>query len=137
MRTLTLAVVGADYPNARGPTRRFEIALCLPSERIELRPEPRNPKDSLAIAVYSARGVQLGYITAERAPLIHKLTREAGDRAILPIAVFQERTERGALIRVSFDGSEPELPSTPPGTSESEGADPHAGFYPDWIPPDD
>lgn len=59
---MSLAVVGADYPNARGPTRRFEIVLCVPGETIELRREPKNPADSRAIDVYSLRGVQLGYI---------------------------------------------------------------------------
>lgn len=106
-RVLSLAVVGADYPNKCGPTRRFETALCAPGDTIELRPEPRNPADPRAVAVYSERGVKLGYLTAERAPLI---SRELA-RGREALAVFQAATKTGAIIRVAFDGAEPVLPA--------------------------
>lgn len=63
---LSLAVVGAQYPNRDGSDRRFEILLCTPGEPVELVPEPRNRHDENAVAVRSARGVQIGYLTAER-----------------------------------------------------------------------
>ena len=105
--TLTLSVVGADFPNKRGPGRRFEIELCHAGELVRLVPEPKNPADPRAIAVFSVRGVPLGYLTAERCALIHKAMREGADVR----AVFQGKTRFGAVIRVSFDGEEPELPA--------------------------
>jgi len=125
---LSLAVVGADYPNKRGPGRRFEIALCEPGEPVELVPEPKNPADPNAIAVYSTRGVQLGYLTAERAPWIGKLLRETD-----VLAVFQQATRNGAVIRAAFDGSEPSLPET---TAEQEHHE-EPDFWPDPEWPDD
>jgi hypothetical protein len=117
---LSLAVVGAQYPNKRGPTRRFEIALCKPGEPVELRPEPKNPADPRAIAVFSERGVQLGYLTAERCGRIGALMRAGREVR----AVFQEATSWGAVIRCAFDGEEPVVPALrPPGDSE-----------PDWWP---
>lgn len=127
---LSLAVVGADYPNKRGPGRRFEIALCEPGEPVGLVPEPKNPADPNAIAVFSARGIQIGYLTAERAPRIGKLLRKTEVRAI-----FQQATPQGAVIRAAFDGEEPELPDTPE-TPESP-SDEVPDFWPDEVWPDE
>lgn len=102
---LSLAVVGAEYPNKRGPTRRFEIKLCRPGEPVELRREPKNPADSRAIGVYSCRGVQIGYVSAERASLVGQWIKRGQVRAI-----FQREDTFGAVIRISTDGSAPELP---------------------------
>ncbi len=68
MQELTLAVIGIDFPNTDGSNCRSEAMMTLPGEPIELIPEPTNTHDSNAIAVMSPRGVQLGYINAERAP---------------------------------------------------------------------
>jgi hypothetical protein len=77
MKALSLAIVGIDYPNKRGPARRFELEICQPGEPIELRSEPNNPHDEHAIAVFSCRGIQLGYLAscgdrATRRPLSSK-----------------------------------------------------------------
>lgn len=130
MRALSLAIVGADYPNKRGPTRRFEIELSKPGERVQLIPEPKNPADPRAIAVFSERGVQLGYLTAERVSLIHKAVRDGFE----PRAIFQKKASYGAVIRVAFD-EEPTLP-------EDSAGDPWPPpepdeFWPDYIPPDE
>lgn len=103
--SLSLAVVGADYPNKRGPGRRFELNICRPGERVHLVPEPKNPADSRAVAVYSSRDVQIGYLTAERAPWIGSML--GGGREIS--AIFQKQTRSGAWVRVAFDGEEPVL----------------------------
>lgn len=124
---LTLAVVGADYPNKKGPGRRFEIAICAPKEPVELRPEPKNPADPLAIAVFSTRGVQLGYLSAERAPRIGQLIRQG----VEVTAVFQEATRYGAAIRAAFHGEQPELPSVRDAPAHN------TDFYPDEEWPDD
>ena len=116
---MSLAVVGADYSNATGPGRRFEIAMCHPGEPVDLVPEPKNKADERAVAVYSARGIQIGYLTAERCGRIGQLIRSG--RAIT--AVFQEPASYGAVIRVAFDGEEPALP--PPRFAKPE---------PEWWP---
>ena len=106
MRAMSLAIVGADFPNKRGPTRRFELRLCIPGEPVELRPEPKNPADEHAIAVYSVRGVQLGYIPSQRAVFVGKLMREGHNIA----AIFQAEAPFGGWCRIAFDGETPVLP---------------------------
>ena len=119
----SLAIVGADYPNkGKSPGRRFEIALCAPGDPLELRPEPENPADEHAIAVYSERGVQIGYVSSQRAPWIGSLIRRGHE----PVAVFQEQTTYGAVIRVAFDGEAPLLP-----LSEQQVAKDDPPFWPD------
>lgn len=125
--SLSLAVVGVQYPNKRGPTRHFAIALCRPSDRVELRREPNNPADENAVAVFNATGIQMGYLTAERAPWIGAMLKKRRSIA----AIFQASTQDGALIRVAFDGAVPTLPVL----RESAGDDPD--LYPDEIYPDE
>ena len=126
MRQVSLAVVGIDYPNKRGPARRFEVEMCSPGEPIELRPEPHNPYDEHAIAVFSCRGVQLGYLKSERAVWIGTLSRQG--RAIS--GIFQGTTASAAWVRVAFDNDDPALPVVQPSKSVGE-------FWPDEIYPDD
>src|SRR3546814_18106532 len=94
-------VVGADYPNRRGPGRRFEIELCRAGEAVELRREPNNPADPRAIAVFSARSIQIGYIQAERAQLVGTLLA----RHPAAVAIFQRTDPRGAVIRINLSRS--------------------------------
>jgi hypothetical protein len=132
VRSLSLAIVGIPYPNKKGPTRRFELELCKPGEPIELRPEPKNPADENAIAIYSCRGVQLGYVASVRAVLVMQWLRDGAESK----AVFQGVSGTGAWIRATFDGSEPVVDllekSVPPSwTGEGIGED--DGFWPDPI----
>lgn len=133
-RQLSIAVVGADYPNRRGPGRRFEIAMCKPGEPVELRLEPNNPADPRAIAVFTARGIQIGYVRAERAQLIGSAIKRGTVSAI-----FQKREQWGATLRIALDGSEPVLPEPtdsrandwpPPGSDDAE-------WWPDDVYPDE
>ncbi|WP_404711525.1 HIRAN domain-containing protein [Sphingomonas sp. MMS24-J13] len=125
---LSLAVVGVRFPNSDGSNRRFLVMLCEPGDPIELRLEPKNPHDPRAVAVLTERGGQLGYISAERAPFLGSVIRSGA-----PIrAAFQEATEHGAIIRVTFDGNEPDLP---PAFEQQTDIDPD--WWPDEIPPDD
>lgn len=125
---LSLAVVGVDYPNRRGPARRFEIAMCSPGEPVELIPEPKNPADPRAVAVFSARGIQLGYLTAERCGRIGAMIGQGREVC----AIFQQATPYGAVIRAAFDGEAPELPDIQP-----QNAPPEPEFWPDDEWPDD
>ena len=127
--SLSLAVVGADYPNKRGPGRRFELNICRPGEPIELRPEPKNKADENAVAVYSQRGIQLGYLTAERAPWIGGMLKQGREIS----AIYQQQTAYGAVIRIAFDGEPPALPEK----REHEQRDDDPEFYPDEIYPDE
>lgn len=128
LHELSLAVVGADYPNkGKMPGRRFEIALCVPGDSLELRAEPENPADENAIAVYSERDVQIGYITAERAPRIRQLIRQGHTIRV----VFQKATPYGAVARVAFNGEVPTLPAS----SSLRELEPD--FYPDETYDDD
>jgi len=129
IRELSLHVVGAAFPNRKGGgDRRFEILLCRPGEPVELRPEPRNPADPNAVAVFSARGVQIGYLTAERAPWVGGMIRDG--RPL--VALFQQATPAGAAIRLGLDGQTPALPPERPAPARE-----NRDFWPDDIPPDD
>lgn len=125
MRAQSLAIVGIDYPNRRGPGRRFELEICKPGEPIELRPEPDNQFDEHAIAVFSCRGIQLGYLPSERAVLIGTLWRQGHATD----AIFQSLGARVGWIRLAFDGEQPTLPPAP-SNEPPPGAD---GFWPDPI----
>jgi hypothetical protein len=131
MPSLSLAIVGADYPNKRGPGRRFDLAICVPGEPIELRPEDSNPADEWAIAVYSCRGVQLGYIPSQRAPLVRKWMSESREMT----AVFQARSAFGGWLRLGLDGEVPVVDLNPPEPDAQQtvrdGADPDFEFQPD------
>lgn len=126
-------IVGTQYPNKKGPTRRFELELCKPGEPIDLRPEPKNPADENAIAVYSCRGVQLGYVASVRAVLL--IGHFKAGSAVR--AIFQGFSSAGPWIRVTFDGSEPVVDLTdtsrftaPRHPVEREAPD-GDGFWPD------
>lgn len=132
MQELTLAVVGIDFPNADGSNRRSEAMMTLPGDPIILRPEPKNPHDSQAIAVFATRGIQIGYLSAERAPYVGGRMSRGEDVT----AIFQGIDGSAAFIRVRFGGGAPTLPTPPARSSVADrrehpdGFDPH-GFYPD------
>ncbi len=115
--------------------------MTLPGEPVELVPEPKNKHDSNAIAVISPRGVQIGYVNAERAPYIGSRVSRGEDVE----AIFQGMDGGAAFIRVRFGGGAPTLPSFPPKAATSSRPhrparrtgpyDPHA-FYPDEEGPE-
>ena len=111
MDELTTSIVGIDFPNEEvsKSNRRMECMLCAPGDAVELRLEPTNPYDDNAVAIFSERGIQLGYVSAERAPLIGKRMKEGE-----AIAVFQAMHGSGAYIRIRFGGGVPTLPDPVP-----------------------
>lgn len=119
---MSLAVVGARWPNKDGSDRMFEILLCTPGEPVELVPQPKHKKDENAVAVFSARAVQIGYITAERAPWVRRILRSGREAT----AVYQRKSEWGAWIRVAFDGEQPVVAIE---TVDDRSVEPE--FYPD------
>lgn len=101
----------------------------------------RNRTPQNAVAVWSARGVHLDYVSAERAPLIGK--RMGQDEVT---AVFQAMHGSGAYIRIRFGGGLPTLPDPVPDVPKRPPPrqarpvqrpvyDPHA-FYPDEEGPE-
>ncbi|MEG8045722.1 HIRAN domain-containing protein [Sphingomonas aerolata] len=111
MNDLTTSIVGIDFPNEdkSKSNRRMECMLCAPGDAVELRLEPTNPYDENAVAIFSDRGTRLGYVSAERAPLIGKRMKEGE-----AIAVFQAMHGSGAYIRIRFGGGAPTLPDPVP-----------------------
>jgi hypothetical protein len=138
MQELTLAVVGIDFPNADGSNRRSEALMTLPGEAVTLVPEPRNRHDGNAIAVVGPRGVQIGYLSAERAPYIGGRMGRGEDVA----AIFQGIDGAVGYVRVRFGGGVPTLPQPSPSASPSHqppaARPPHDpdGFYPDEDGPE-
>lgn len=128
VRELSLAVVGIGYLNddRDKSDRRFEMMLCAPGDPVELRREPKNGHDTNAVAVFSSRGIQLGYLTAERAPWIGGKIA-AGEEWE---AIFQEATSTSAVIRVRFGGGAPTLPPSRPSAARRDD-----DFYQDPDPP--
>lgn len=100
--------------------------MCTPGEPVDLRLEPSNPADPRAVAVYSTRGIQLGYLTAERCGRIGSLIR-----AGVPVrAVFQGIGPSCGWVRASFDGTLPPLPQKTPDVATAP------DFWPDEDWPD-
>ena len=62
-----LTGVGERFANVDGSSRQDELGRCQPGEPIHLEREPCNPRDRRAVALYSSRGVQVGYIGREPA----------------------------------------------------------------------
>jgi hypothetical protein len=111
MDELSLVIVGIDYPNddKSKSNRRMELMLTAPGEPVELRFDLKNPHDPNAIAVFSSRGVQVGHLTAERAPWIGKRMQSEEFAA-----VFQQLNGNIAYLRIRFGGGAPTLPSPAP-----------------------
>lgn len=105
-REMSLLVVGIPYPNPDRSCRRKELAKCFMGEFVKLMLEPHNPVDPRAVAVLSARGVQLGYLTAERCGMVGSWLRAGAEYE----AVFQEAQPNTAVIRARFGGGSVELP---------------------------
>ncbi len=113
---MSVAVVGANHPNADGGNRRSEIAFCDPGEPLALVPEPKNEFDEHAVAVFSARHFQIGYIASQRAVYLKKLMRDGHTVE----AIFQDLAPFGAIARIGVDCA-PTLPEL--GAVEDDGDD--------------
>ncbi|WP_238303066.1 HIRAN domain-containing protein [Sphingomonas phyllosphaerae] len=125
---MTLAIVGIDHINddkAR-TNRRSELMLLPPGADMELRLEPRNRADPNAIAVHSPSGLQVGYLSAERAPWIGAKIRNGE----ILTAIFQGLDGRAGYLRVAIGGGKPTLPANAAAPA-IEKLDDESGFWPD------
>lgn len=59
------AVAGESHANSDGSSRQGELRRCHRNELVTLVREPDNPYDGDAVAVISARGVQIGYVSSK------------------------------------------------------------------------
>jgi len=102
---LSIFVVGINYANEDGSDRRTELGRLAPGDPVELRREPENKHDPDAVAVFSGRGAQVGYLPAA-------FCKEIGQRMLAEpyAAVFHWLGEQVAAIRIRFGGGEPTLP---------------------------
>ena len=133
--SMSLAVVGVRHKNSDGSDRQIEVEACMPGEAVDLVPEPENEFDANAVAVYSCREVQIGYVSADRAPRIRALLGSTEVRA-----VFQRSAQFGAWVRVAFDGEYPVLTDAMLQDHDESAAvstTPEPDFYPNEIWPDD
>ncbi len=111
----SLPAVGEWFDNEDGTIRQAELARCEPGEQVQLVREADNPHDRMAVAVFSSRGIRIGYLRRDRAAWIgSKIDRGYDVRAIvervkgsyLPGAML------GLDMRISMDpdvADEPEL----------------------------
>lgn len=54
MKHLIVRVAGVTYPNADGESRQDILRMLTGKEPVQIRPEPTNPYDANALAVYVA-----------------------------------------------------------------------------------
>ena len=87
-----------------------------------MRPEPKNPADGNAIAIYERGGIQLGYVPADKCQWFHSVMA----RSVEIIAIFQAHSGAGGFVRIGFD----HVPALP----EVEEAPPRDRFDEDFPP---
>lgn len=108
----SLPVVGVQYHNEDGSSRQEELRRCEPGEPIWLERQPDNPHDRNAIAVFSDRRVQVGYIAARHACwLASKIDREYPVHGVvgrIKGAMFDD-CPLGMVVRLNMEGEEPEM----------------------------
>lgn len=118
----SLPAIGERYDNEDGSSRQAELALCRPGEPVRLVREPENPHDRMAVAVFSCRGVRVGYLKRDRAVWIgSKIDKGYDVRAIVERVKGSHLPEAtlGLVMRVSMDPDGADDPELPAGASRS------------------
>jgi len=118
----SLPARGERFDNEDGTSRQAELARCRPGEPVRLVRQPENPHDPAAVAIISARGVQLGYIPADRAVWIgSKIDRGYDVRVIVERVkgAHLSGATLGLVIRINMEGDDPELPERGRGWSSN------------------
>lgn len=108
----SLNIVGERYDNADGSSRQAEIRRSEPGEDVELRREPTNRHDPSAVAVYSCRGVQVGYVGADRTAWIgSKIDKGMDVRAAVERVVGNLRGPSPCrlVIKINLFGQQPDI----------------------------
>lgn len=109
----SLAAVGCWYDNEDGTSRQDELRLLKVGEEIALLREPDNPHGRNAVAIYTARGIRVGYVGKERSTWIaSKIDRDYPVRAIVQRVKGRDLPDAtlGLVMRVNMEGEMPALP---------------------------
>ena len=98
----SLNIVGESFSNAGGQSRHVEIKHYREGEPVTLRAEPDNEFSDQAIAVFSCRNVQLGYIGAEHCEWIARLMQRPEFKAQIQCITGGERGKpsRGIVLLI-------------------------------------
>jgi hypothetical protein len=108
----SLAAVGCGYENEDGSSRQLELAECRPGDPLELVRQPENPHDPLAVAIITASGTCVGYLSRDRAAWIApKIDRGYPVNAIVERVkgAHLSNATLGLVIRMNIEGELPEL----------------------------
>lgn len=113
----SLPAVGCSFDNEDGSSRQLELAECRPGDPLDLVREPANPHDPLAVAIVTASGTKVGYLSRDRACWIAPKI----DRG-LPLNAIVERVKGvdlpgatlGLVMRLNMEGELPEVPKLGP-----------------------
>lgn len=109
----SLPAIGERFDNEDGSSRQAELALCQPGEPVRLVRESNNVHDRMAVAVFSCRGVCVGYLKRDRAQWLgSKMDRGYDVRAIVERVKGAHLPEAtlGLVMRVSMDPKEADDP---------------------------
>jgi hypothetical protein len=75
-------IAGVSHRNKDGRQRQSVLKACRPGDIVEMRPEPDNPHDHLAVGVY-VRGHQAGYLASHVAASFASQTRRNTASAVV------------------------------------------------------
>lgn len=84
-----IKIAGTSHRNTDGSSRREAINSCRPLDVLQVIPEPDNPYDSNALAVFNPSGVQIGYLESR---LAGEIARASAKRNLMWLAVFRRAT---------------------------------------------
>lgn len=111
----SLPACGEQFDNEDGTSRQAELARCQAGDWLDLVREPDNPHDPMAVAIFTDRGVRVGYLRRDRAQWIgSKIDRGYAVGAIVERikGAHLDGATLGLVMRVNLDGDEPELPQS-------------------------
>jgi len=108
----TFNIVGESRRNADGSNRQTEIRRCRAGDAVSLCCEPDNPYDRNAVAVFSKRGIQIGYLSSEHAEwMTDKVARGLATAIIERInGGVAGKPSLGVCLRVNYKGEAVEPP---------------------------
>ncbi|WP_025293728.1 HIRAN domain-containing protein [Sphingomonas sanxanigenens] len=109
----SLPACGEFYDNEDGSSRQEELRSLEPGDVLALVREPENAHDRMAVAIFTARGIRVGYLRRDRAVWIgSKIDRGFPVNAIVQRVkgIDLAGATLGLVMRVNMEGDLPELP---------------------------
>lgn len=129
VRTFRLGVVGESYRNDDGTSRQTLLAKAKPWMHVELEPEPDNPHDTEAVAVWIVGLGQVGYL-----PKGHELFDDAA-AGLAEAKIDQltggtaEKPSRGLVLEIQIFEDDPAQQAVPSSKGAEKVCEP-AAFLP-------